>query len=227
MTIIVPFPPGDLPQGFIRHRDRMVQESVREDLVNTLIACRWMAGTTSRRVISPYDVASGRQIVTTATNQVLRMVGKTKADVLAQVQVIDFFPESGGAGQDKESRVGNPEQNQTPPNTLAIDDGQRGEPQRMELGSNMIEQPYNFTMAFWANSDSVAKALLNDLGDRYLGRIVEGDCINLYDYNTDPDTVVVRMEVDSFRYNRNLDSATPQNVHLYFAELQLTDFVPE
>ena len=45
------------------------------------------------------------------------------------------------------------------------DDGVPGESQYVEMGSNMMEQPYVFTLAFYASSDAVALALMNDLRD--------------------------------------------------------------
>lgn len=209
--------------GYVRHRDRMVQESVFEDLQNTLIACRWMAGTTNRPVVDPYDPVAGWQIVTTAPSDVLRLVGKREDGELAQVVLIDYFPEAGGnADREGESR-------KTEPNTLAVDTGVAQEPEMVELGSNMIEQPYTFTMAFYAASDAVALALMNDLRDRYAGRIVSDDHLNLYNFNApgfdETTPPVVRMEVDSFRYEQSTEAATPWEAHLYYAQLNLTDVV--
>lgn len=200
--------------GFVRHRDRMVQESVVEDLKNTLIACRWMAGTTTRPVIDPYDPGAGWQVVTTTDAEVLRMA-------VQQIKVIDYFPEADGTVEGA-ARV-------TDPNTLAVDTGIAGESAMVELGSDLREQPYLFTMAFFARTDAVALALFNDLRDRYQGRLVMDDHVDLYNFNApsfDQNTPpVTRMEVDAFRYSKNSDTATPSDVHLYFAELQLTDFV--
>lgn len=207
--------------GFVRHRDRMVQESVIEDLENTLIACRWKAGTTNRPVVDP-NAPGAAVAVTTTEAQVLRLAGQADDGSPLQVQVIDYFPEA-------DSTVdGSPRR--TPPNTLAVDSGVAGESALMEMGSSMREQPYLFTMALYARTDAVALALLNDLRDRYLGRIVGDDFVSLYDYNAsgfDQTTPpVTRMEVDAFRYAKNSNEvATPSDVHLYFAELQLTDFV--
>lgn len=210
--------------GYVRHRDRMVQESVFEDLKNTLIACRWMAGTTTRKVVDPYAPSAGWQIVTTTTSQVLKLVGKREDGDVAEVVLIDYFPEAGGnddeAGESRKTEL----------NTLAVDDGVPQEGQFVELGSNMMEQPYVFTMAFYASSDAVAKALLNDLRDRYNGRLVSDDHLNIYNYNDptfDADTLpVVRAEIDFFRFEKNSnDQVTPWEVHLYFAELTLTDVV--
>lgn len=209
--------------GYVRHRDRMVQESVFEDLQNTLIACRWMSGTTTRPVINPYDPAAGWQPVTTDPGQVLAIVGKRDDGSPAEVVLIDYFPEVGGNSDEAgESR-------KTEPNTLAVDTGVPQEAELLELGSSLQAQPYLFTMAFYAASDAVALALLNDLRDRYLGRIVSDDHVDLYNFNApafDQDTPpVVRMEAEAFKYEQSSDNATPWDVHLYYADLLLTDYV--
>ena len=199
--------------GFVRHRDRMVQESVIEDLTDTLIAFRWMSGETVRPVYNPYT--NFVEKVTTTPAQVLKIA-------VQQVKVIDFFPEL-SVGEDDSPRT-------TETNTLAVDTGVAGEAAFVEMGSDMREQPYTFTFAFYAESDAVALAMFNDLRDRYQGRAVRDDHIDLYNYN-DPDydpeasLPVTRMELDAFRYARDVETATPSDIHLYYAELQLTDFV--
>lgn len=210
--------------GYVRHRDRMVQESVFEDLENSLIAFRWMSGTTSRPVISPYAPNAGYQVVTTAPTQVLKLVGEREDGERAEVVLIDFFPEAGG-NDDAEG-----ESRKTEYNTLAIDTGQAGESQLMEMGSNMMEQPYVFTMVFYARSDAVALALMNDLRDRYFGRAVSDDNLNLYNFNDPtfgPSTPpVTRMEIDYFRYELSeSQTAAPWEAHIYVAELSITDYV--
>ena len=209
--------------GYVRHRDRMVQESVFQDLQNTLIACRWMSGTTTRKVVSPYEPGAGWQIVTTAIEDVLPLVGHRDDGTRAEVVLIDYFPEAGGTDDL------NGESRKTELNTLAIDTGQPQEAQLMELGSNMMEQPYVFTLAFYASSDAVALALMNDLRDRYNGRIVSDDHLDLYNFNapgfTETTPPVVRMEIDYFRYQQNAETVAPFEVHLYFGELTITDYV--
>jgi len=197
--------------GYVRHRDRMVQESVFQDLKDTLIACRWLPGTTARPVGNPYDPEAGFEVVTVAANQVLGLLEGHA------ITLIDYFPESkdGGAG--------------TAPNTFAVDTGTPGEAVPLELGSNAEARSYVFSMAFYAVSDAVALAVLNDLRDRYLGRLVRHDVIELIDYLGTParaaDSVVVRMDVESFRYTVNTEAVTPHEVHLYFGELVLVDYV--
>ena len=201
--------------GYVRHRNRMIQESVFEDLVDTLIACRWMAGTTSREVWNPYNPGVFEHVTTTA-DQILPLLEGNP------VVPIDFFPEAeegGAAGESEGSR--------TEPNTLAIDSGEPGEPLPLELGSNAVVVPYTVSMAFFAVSDAVALALLNDLADRYRGALVRQDFINLWNYNaTDPEAdPVARLDVETFHYRVNTEQVAPHEVHLYFAELDFTDEV--
>lgn len=209
--------------GYVRHRDRMVQESIQEDLLNTLIACRWMSGTTTRPVVNPSNPGAGFQTITTAPADVLKLVGKRDDGNRAEIIVIDYFPEYGG---NKDSKG---ESRKTEVNTLAVDQGVAQDPIFVEMGSNMMEQQYIFTMAFYAQSDAVALALMNDLRDRYQGRIVSDDNLNLYDYNAtgfDQTTPpVVRMEIDHFTYQQDADQVSPWEVHLYFAELGVTDTI--
>lgn len=193
--------------GYVRHRDRMVQESVYQDLKDTLIACRWMAGTTSRPVYDPNDPMSGPTTLTVATNQVLPLAQSSP------IVLIDYFPEAEG------------ESFKTEPNTLALDNGTQGEQRLVELGSMSVEQSYVFTMAFWATSDAVALAVYNDLRDRYSGRIVRNETIQLWDFNSNASDPVAYMEVDQFRYSQNVDAVAPAEVHLYFGELTITDLV--
>lgn len=200
--------------GYVRHRDRMIQESIYQDLRDTLIACRWMAGTTEQPVIDPNGGAIG--VLTVTQDEVLPLLEGQP------INLIDYFPESEGS-----TAVGEPTTNRTPPNTLALDTGTRGDSEPLELGNVSAESvPYTFNLAFFASSDAVAQALLNDLVDRYRGRIVRGDTIALWNYNdpaaTDP---VNWLEVDSFRYTVNTDSVQAHEVHLYFGELRVVDDV--
>lgn len=203
--------------GYVRHRDRMVQESVYEDLRDTLIACRWLSGTTTRRVVSPYAIGAGYQIVTTDADDLLKLADGS------EVKIIDYFPEAGG----NDDATG--ASRKTDPNTLAMDTGVAGDPEFIELGSNLQEMPYTFTFAFYAVSDGAALALMNDLRDRYLGRIVTDDHLNLYNFN-DPDfdidtAPVCRMEIDAFAYTQDAEAVTPWEVHLYYGSLNILDIV--
>lgn len=201
---------------YIRHRDRMVQESVYEDLVNTLIAFRWISGTTTRPVRDPYD-GPDPTVIQTDADQVLKMLGPNP------ITLIDYFPE---ATTDEAGLVGEPASGQTALNTLAIDDGQPGEPVPVELGSTLVEIPYRFTLAFWASSVGIAQALMNDLRDRYRGLVVNTDAIALYDYNTDPSAPVVAMPVESFSYVRPAEEeASSHEATMFYAQLTITDTV--
>lgn len=199
-------PPPPRMGGYVRHRDRMVQESVYEDLRDTLIACRWLAGTTTRPVADPSTGVW--DVLTVANDEVYPLLEGNP------INLIDYFPEAEGDNQ------------ATALNTFALNNGHPEKSTPMEMGSNMMLQPYVFNMAFYAISDAVAMAVLNDLRDRYLGRIVRNDTIELYDFNAQPERLVVRMEVESFRTQQNTGELnTPAEVHLYFAELVLSDFV--
>lgn len=207
---------------YIRHRDRMVTASVYQDLKDTLIACRWLAGTTSKPVWSPsspkvFNPETGQYVVPdpaviiTAPSQVLPLLGGQP------MQVIDYFPETEGT---------RPRDERVPKNTFAMDSGQPGDPEQAELGSDVQEQQYAFNFAFYAVSDAAAIAVMSDLRDRYNGRIVADAGINLYDLNSDdPAFAVLQMEVDTFRYARPNEQVTPADIHLYFAELTITDWI--
>ena len=165
---------------YVRHRDRMVQESVFEDLKNTLIACRWMPGTTSRAMLDPSDPSAPAAPITTTQDRVLKIVGTNP------INLIDSFPEASEIQDETESEQA--VRGQTPPNTLALDDAQAGEGQPAELGSTLTEVPYRFSLAFWGANVGIAQALMNDLRDRYAGRIIAADFIPLFDWNVDPTT---------------------------------------
>lgn len=199
--------------GYLRHRDRMIQESVYEDLRDTLIACRWLAGTTTGKVSDPYN-NHAYSTVTTTDDQVLPLLEGSP------LVLIDYFPEAEGS-----SVAGEPETSKTAMNTLAINAGMRGESAPREMGSSAEVIEYRFNMAFYAISDGVAMALFNDLADRYRGRLVRADHIFLWDYNTGNETPVSRLDIDSFGYSVNTEVVAPRNVHLYFGELILVDEV--
>lgn len=187
---------------YIRHRTRSVQQSVFQDLQDTLIACRWMAGTTAKAVIDP-DTGDFGTLTRTASDVYPLTDGNP-------VVLLPYFPETGTV---------------TLPNTFAVDVAQPAEPIPMELGSDLMEQPYLFAYALFASSDAVAVAVMNDLTDRYLGRIVRHEYIDLFDFGTgDQSEPVGRMDVDVFRYSRDQQQVAPHEVHLYFAELEITDY---
>lgn len=200
--------------GYLRHRDRMIQESVYRDLRDTLIALGWLAGTTERPV---YGEGGAWENVTVTQDDVMPLLEDYP------ISLIDYFPDS-----EQSDAVGQPTQNRTKINTFALDGGERGESEPLEMGSSSAEVvPYSFLMAFYANSDAAAQALLNDLADRYRGRLARPDFIDLWDYNSPGDTLPVsRMSVESFTYAVNTDrQLASHEVHLYFGELSLEDEV--
>jgi hypothetical protein len=134
--------------AYMRHRSRSIQESVFQDLQDTLIACRWMAGTTKQVVADPDTGNVG--IITRLEADVYPITDENP------IELLDYFPEPGTA---------------TALNTFAVDVAQPGESDEWELGSNMRTQPYLFGFVLFASSDAVAVAVMNDLADRYFGRI--------------------------------------------------------
>ena len=60
---------------------------------------------------------------------------------------------------------------------------------------------------------------------RSLGRIIGAEFIPLFDWNTDPSTPVVQMEVDSFVYTRDVEEIAPFELTLFYGQLIVTDFV--
>ena len=197
--------------GYVRHRDRMIQESIFEDLSNTLIACGWKTGAVTRSVHTP----DGALLNVGDTVPTLPLIGSNP------ITLIDYFPEAEG-----ETATAGTGDGKTAPNTLAMSTGIRGESVPRELGSSAETVPYTFNMAFYAASDAVALAVLNDLTDRYRGRIVQDDTIDLWNYNTNDAFPVTRLDVEYFRFQLAADqSVVPYEVHLYFAELGLVDDV--
>lgn len=193
--------------GYIRHRPRMVQESVFQDLRDTLITCRWVVGTTSQPVRNP-ESGNAAELISTSAEQIFKLAEDHP------IVMLDYFPEAQGESSGP-----------TEENTFAIDTGRPGDVELIELGSTLCEQPYLFNFAFYAVSDAVAEAVFSDLKDRYEGRIVRDAFIDLFDYNDDPNASVYRMEVETFRYSRDVESILPNEVHLYFAELNITDVI--
>lgn len=200
--------------GYVRHRDRMIQESVFQDVRDTLIACRWLDGTTAQPVWNPQSGVW--EVVTTAPEDILPLLEG------GPVHLIDYFPEAEGSDV-----VGEPEAAKVALNTLALDSGTRSGNAPMELGNRSAEYVlYRFNMALYASSDAVAQALMNDLADRYKGRLVRPDFIDLWDFNSTSTEPVVRMSAETFTYVANDDrSIQPHEVHLYFGELILEDQV--
>lgn len=208
-------PVSGVTGGYVRHRDRMVQESVFQDLRDILIACRWLAGTTSRPVRDPYNGDAWGPVTTTDADTLPLLEGNP-------LVLIDYFPEAEGG-----SVTGEPETGQTALNTFALDNGSRIASAMRELGNPTAEYvTYRFNMAFFAASDAVAQAVFGDIGDRFRGRLVRPDFVELWDYNSASELPVVRMDVGKFSFTSNEDQTiAPYEVHLYFGELELEDEV--
>ena len=189
---------------YIRHRHRAIQESVFEDLQNTLIACRWIAGTTTRQVINPAN--NTLEVVTTAEGGLYPLAS------LGKVALIDYFPDVA-----KSPDI----------NTFAIDSGMAGDAIDGEMGNSRLkEQKYIFTMAFFAESDALANSVFNDLKDRYEGRLIAPDAIPMFDYlSVSPTTVVAYLDIEMFLFTKDPQNIAPDTTQLYFGELTLTDYV--
>lgn len=187
---------------YLRHRSRLVQQSIYEDLNNTLIACRWSVGTTTRPVLNPAtDVV---EIVTTEADDAYPLTGGTP------ITLIDYFPEDIGEI--------------TSPNTLAVDVVRPEDPTDVEVGSSLVEQPYVLNYALFAASDGCGTAVMGDLQDRYDGKLLGNGSIDLYDYLNNPATPAARMEIEIFRWTRDINGVAPET-HLFFGELTVVDFV--
>lgn len=132
-------PDPNTPGTYVRHRQRMVRQSIFEDLRDTLIRTQWMAGTTRDNA------------VTTAPGATIPLLGGHP------INLIDFFPERNS-----------PISESTPINTFAMDVGVAGTLGEGEMGGH-YEQPYQFNFALYANSDATAVAMFSDLYDRYIG----------------------------------------------------------
>lgn len=170
---------------YVRHRPRMVRQSVFEDLRATLLDTQWLGDTT-------LPLLGGNPLV-----------------------LIDYFP-----------RDAQYQGEAIQPNTFALDVGEPDDLVEQQLGGGLWSQQYRFNMAFYANSDALAIAVLSDLNDRYTGRTGD-DYLMLYNYLVEPPTEVVRMDVEAFRYARPTDVQAPHQLTLYFAELALTDWLDE
>jgi hypothetical protein len=194
--------------AYLRHRPRLVQASVFDDIDNTMIACRWKSGTTSREVIDP--TTGELEIITTAPEDVFSLLDGH------EVILVDYFPESSNAS----SPMG-----ATLLNTMAIASGEIGDRTEMEMGNRGAHyQPYKFGMALYSSSDAVAYAIFSDLNDRYRGALIGYDYIPLCDSDGDK---VSEMEVSSFTFYRDNDGQVPATENLFFGILSIVDCVEE
>lgn len=170
--------------NYIRHRPRMIRESMYEDLKNVLDELGWMG------------------------EDYMGMLGDDP------VILTDYFPvDAVYQGEDVEV------------NTLAVDQGTQSEPQYVEMGSDNREQMHLFNFAFFAKNDGIALSLFSDLTDHYKG-VAPGatESLPLFNYNEDPTTHVVDMEVLSFEVAKSPEQPAPGRL-LWFAQLILLDYL--
>lgn len=184
---------------YIRHRPRMVRESVLEDLRNTLVALDWVPDDPSWKPGDPYDPSE--------------FMGMLSTPVIIE----DYFPvEAVYQGEKVEL------------NTLAVDQGTPQEPQPIEMGSNVYEQAYYFNFAFFAENDALALALFGDMNDYYLavqGNPLGGrGVITLFNYLDATPTSVLEMEVRSFEVAKSPQQPAPGRL-LWFAQLVVADLL--
>jgi hypothetical protein len=138
-------------------------------------------------------------------------------ELTPSLEVIDFFPEEAST-QGNSPRI----------NTLGIDQGVAAAVGEYEVGGLLL-QPYRFSFALWADSDSIAQSLMQDLSDRYNGFTAPMSVI-LFDYNrTDPvepdlPLPITYMDVESFVYLR-APQVTPGINAYYVAELVVHDYL--
>lgn len=181
--------------AYIRHRPRMVRQSVYEDLRELLVDLDWVPDL-SWKPGDDYD-----------PNDVIGLLSKP-------ITLTDYFPVN-AVYQGEEIE----------PNTLAIDQGTPGEPTYVELGGNDREQVYIFNLAFFAESDAVALSLFSDLSDRYKGvRPGDREAITLFNYLAATPNPVLEMEVASFEVAKSPEQPSPGRL-LWFAQLVVVDLL--
>jgi len=217
--------------SYVRHRARMVRQSIYEDARHVLETPRDYMG----RLESDPDVVLGPDgpLVYSWLHDdpdlTLPLLGEYP------LTFIEYFPQEGLQAYEKIAL-----------NTLALDNGMAEPEKEYELGG-LFSQEWTFTFAINSSTDAVAQALFQDLNDRYVGRVrvppqqelldnlESGDTdpdpyaaarITLYNYVTDPPIPVTRMDVESFQFTKSAEEVAP-GVQLFFAELVVTDFVPQ
>lgn len=180
---------------YIRHRPRMVRQSIYEDLRAHLLELDWIPTETWKPGES-YNQAD-----------VLGMLS-------TPIVLTDYFPVN-AIYQGEEVEV----------NTLAIDQGTPGEPRYVEMGGEDREQEYVFNIAFFAENDAVALSLFGDLSDRYKGtRPGEVQAVSLFNYLDATPTSVVEMDVVSFEVAKSPEQPAPGRL-LWFAQLVVRDYL--
>lgn len=182
--------------AYIRHRPRMVRESVLEDLRATLVSLDWVPDDPNWRHGDPYDEGEFLGMLSTP------------------VVIEDYYPvEAAYQGEN------------IAPNTLAIDQGTPQEPEYVELGGDDREQAYLFNLAFFAENDAVAVALFSDLSDRYNGiSPLTFQSVPLFNYLAATPTFIVNMEVTSFEVAKSPQQPAPGRL-LWFAQLTISDYL--
>lgn len=180
---------------YLRHRPRLIRQSVFEDLKQVLDDLEWIPSVGWSEG-DPWD-----------SSQVLGLLS-------SPLILTDYFPVAAiYQGEKVES------------NTLAIDAGTPQEPRYVEMGSDAREQNYLFNLALFAESDAVALSLFSDLSDRYLGVTPgDVESVTLFNYNEATPTPVVDMEVLSFETAPSPEQPAPGKM-LWFAQLVLTDYL--
>lgn len=142
----------------------------------------------------------------------LTATGWTNANLSFPFTVKEFFPEFTIYVQDK-----------VHVNTMVIDDGEPTAMEEWELGGELTKV-YRFNLAFYGQDAETGIAVFSDLDDRYEG-LTNAPFVPLYDYNRATPPLIRMMAVESFQYTRAAADSVPYEHHLFFAELQVRDFI--
>lgn len=142
----------------------------------------------------------------------LAATGWTDASLDYPFDVREFFPEFRAYVQDR-AHV----------NTMVIDYGDPGPLEEWELGGD-LSRVYRFNLGFYGQDDETGIAVFSDLDDRYEG-LTSAPFVALFDYNKATPPLVRMMAVESFQWTRAPADSAPWEHHLFFAELQVRDFM--
>jgi len=218
---------------YVRHRSRQVRQSVYRDAKHTLSTRRDYAGRLSDDPDVDTHLDGSPKVyawLDSSEDHIMPLLGENP------LTFIDYFPEGGFAAYEKIAL-----------NTLALDNGRSEEEYQFEMGG-MMAQEWTFNFAINASTDAVAQALFQDLNDRYVGRITmppqqelidnlesgddepkpfSSDRVGLYNYAASTPIPITRMEVESFRFAKLPDEEVAPGVQLFFAELVITDYLPQ